>query len=134
MDHYFQEACCGLKGYDACTGDEDPKYNGTCPINSATGLPYDVPSSYISTEGCQSDFSTVTLADGIFRCTALPTCSLTCEGPDKDLLDSVTKQCGCMMEWGFNAGFFQITIAILVFSLLNGARSKLNLILLERER
>lgn len=123
MDYYYKQACCGLEGYDLCTGTEDPKYNGTCPMNTATGKPYGLVSSYLSVDECSDDFSTMSLQDGIFRCDNLPTCTLTCEGPNKQLLDSVTKQCGCMMEWGFHSGFFQITIAIIVFALLNAART-----------
>jgi hypothetical protein len=122
MDFYFQQACCGLEGYDPCDGSELAKYNGTCPMNSATHLPYAPISTYLTTTGCDDKLTSYSLQDGIFRCTALPTCSLTCDGPDKQLIHSVTKQCGCMMEWGFHAGFFQITIAIVVFALLNTAR------------
>jgi hypothetical protein len=47
---------------------------------------------------------------------------LTCEGPNQQLLDTVTKQCGCMVEWGFHSGFIQIAVATVVFALINLAR------------
>lgn len=59
---------------------------------------------------------------GAFQCSALPACTLTCEGPNEQLLDTVTKQCGCMLEWGVHSGFFQIAIATVVFALINLAR------------
>ena len=38
--------------------------------------------------------------DAIFYCDALPQCTVTCQGPDKELLKVVTEQCGCMLEVG----------------------------------
>jgi hypothetical protein len=60
--------------------------------------------------------------DAVFNCDNVDQCFITCSGPDKTIIKSVTKDCGCYIEWGFNAGFFRFAVAIVIYILLNVSR------------
>jgi len=57
-----------------------------------------------------------------YDCAALPTCEITCSGPDRPLLSAVTKSCACMAEWYLNGWMLQTALAVGVFLLANISR------------
>lgn len=47
---------------------------------------------------------------------------MTCEGPNKELLEVVTVHAGCMVEWLFHAGAVRMLAILLMFMFLNISR------------
>jgi len=132
MDDLFLKACCGQSPYDACSayGNDDEWFNSTwiCPKDEYTGVPFDPPSTYMAVEACQqpADWGEWELRDAVFYCADIPDCALTCSGPSKEILRTVTEQCGCMVEWLVHSSWFKFTIAACIYLLMNASRIMLN--------
>ncbi|CAN0503923.1 unnamed protein product, partial [Ectocarpus sp. 8 AP-2014] len=61
--------------------------------------------------------------DGIaLDCDTIPTCRMTCVGPNEELLQAVTIHAGCMVEWFFHAGTVRVAATLLMFLFLNVSR------------
>ena len=115
-----------------------------CPTDSSTGRPLAAPSAYImnetrvlcydarvqdnlhggvvTTSGLAVANSNTIEPDG-FNCTALPSCKVTCSGPDPVFVRAVVKQCSCMSEWYINSTIFQVAIAVVVYAILQCSRT-----------
>jgi len=128
LDGQFQDACCGLDGYEVCSGGSDEQIN-SCPLNSLVSptVPYSLPSTYLLEPTCQSAMvgDEWTLQDSVYNCDNLPTCDMSCEGPNKVKTKRDTEACGCMLEWGGHSIWLQLVIAVVIYVLLNMSRIKL---------
>lgn len=62
------------------------------------------------------------IQNNTFNCNNLPICSLTCSGPNINILHTVTHQCSCMIEWEFHSIILQYLIGFIVYILLNISR------------
>jgi hypothetical protein len=62
------------------------------------------------------------LVDSRFDCSNLPTCAVSCEGPNHQEMHAVVKRCTCMAEWFIHAHLLQILMAVVVFILQNVSR------------
>lgn len=47
---------------------------------------------------------------------------MTCKGPNRVIIDTVTKRCSCMVEWLVFSHALQVVMALLVYLLLNSSR------------
>ena len=125
---HLQRACCGMDGYDACSayGTDDGWFNTSlvCPLNDATGQPFALPSTYLSEGACAEPaaWTDWELRDGLFVCGDVPDCTVTCGGPSKDLLRTVTEQCGCSSEWLLHASWLRSSIGLVVYGIMNFTR------------
>ncbi|CAN0382440.1 unnamed protein product, partial [Hapterophycus canaliculatus] len=64
--------------------------------------------------------------DGIvLDCDTIPTCRMTCAGPNEELLRLVTTHAGCMLEWYFHASTVKLAATLLMFLFLNISRAVL---------
>jgi len=63
------------------------------------------------------------LGNGVFNCSGLPPCDMTCTGPDKVALVAATYDSGCTSEWMFHAGLFRFLFGLLVYVCINISRS-----------
>jgi hypothetical protein len=66
--------------------------------------------------------NTLGLLDSRFDCAVLPSCSVSCAGPDPAILRLEVERCTCMSEWFFHAHMLQTTVAVVVFILQNISR------------
>ena len=138
LDNLFETACCSL--YDASTysniqsiiGDElynkcnSHAYNSMhkCPLNSLS-QPYLPTGTYLSNSNCnpiEMQKKESVYLNSVFDCTSLPICKITCVGPEKTMINKVTKSCSCMSEWLLNSYFIQIMMALFVYFMLNISR------------
>uniref|UniRef100_A0A7S2RH00 Uncharacterized protein n=1 Tax=Rhizochromulina marina TaxID=1034831 RepID=A0A7S2RH00_9STRA len=128
MDDLFLKACCGEAPYDACSayGNDDEWFNSThvCPVDDNSQAPFSVVSSYLDEASCNepASWDDWQLEDAVFYCGDIPDCALTCGGPNRQLLRTVTEQCGCMVEWLFHSSFFKFSIALIIYILMNASR------------
>jgi len=149
MDGLFERACCDVdggssSGYGSCSDLSDSggssavgasvyldAMNLTCPRDSS-GVPYRRLSSLIDASGtrgggasaqaCTTDPADWVLEDARFECSALPTCDVTCDGPNAPLLEAATEQCGCSSEWLMHTWWAQVAGACVVYVVLNFSR------------
>mmetsp|Transcript_3359 Transcript_3359/g.6107 ORF Transcript_3359/g.6107 Transcript_3359/m.6107 type:complete len:913 (-) Transcript_3359:38-2776(-) len=127
VDGQFEDACCGDMGYPQCTS-EDPS-GFTCPQNTLmnTGEPFMPPGNYLNEGSCQTEMhgKDWNLEDEIFRCDVLPACDITCNGPHRPKIESVTRQCGCTFEWYLHSAWLQSMLTFLIYLLMNASRMTL---------
>eukprot|EP00004_Rigifila_ramosa_P024427 TRINITY_DN707_c0_g1_i1.p1 TRINITY_DN707_c0_g1~~TRINITY_DN707_c0_g1_i1.p1 ORF type:complete len:890 (-),score=225.78 TRINITY_DN707_c0_g1_i1:56-2641(-) len=62
------------------------------------------------------------LADGIFDCSVLPACNVTCTGPNQLAIEAVTRTAGCNGEWWFHAKFLRFLGALFIYVCMNVSR------------
>ena len=129
LDSLFMGACCGIATYPDCTTVGSLPSNVTCPIDDRRAImsipiPYELPgisladpSCYVSTNG--SDWI---LENAVFDCEQLGTCSVTCPGPRKSLLDEASERCGCTVEWYLHSKWMGTAFAFLLYVFMNIAR------------
>jgi hypothetical protein len=123
MDARFEEACCGKPGYEACSYyGADGNSSLVCPLNDYTNKPYRRLSEYLSNGACAADSDAWELDDAVFYCDSLPECTLTCEGPDREILNVLTEQCGCTFEWLMHSAWLKFTLAFTIYMLMNASR------------
>jgi len=128
MDELFQKACCGKTNYDDCStyGTDDGWYNSSwkCPINDYSDKPFQTVGEYVAEAGCDepSAWSDWDLKDAVFYCTDVPDCTITCGGPNKEIIRTTTEQCGCMLEWLIHAVWVKFSLAAVIYILMNVSR------------
>lgn len=96
-----------------------------CPVDSVSGLPYPPPGMTLHQSTCgpsRSPLRALSLVDSRFSCRALPTCQVTCRGPDAALVHAVSKSCTCMSEWLVHGNVFGALVAVCVYLFLNASR------------
>jgi hypothetical protein len=62
------------------------------------------------------------LEDGIFNCTHLPICTITCSGVDESAVKGSTHNAGCFTELMFHATIFRFLVAFSIYVCLNVSR------------
>ena len=62
------------------------------------------------------------LQTSLYNCNQLPVCRITCEGPNEMIIQQISTQCGCMVEWGVHAAVLKCILVGIVFVLLNISR------------
>jgi hypothetical protein len=129
MDQLFVSAC-----QNSSAASSSSSGDVSCPLNPLTGLPYLSPGSLLQEKydldpsvTCQSsnslkEYISLSLRNDTFSCSALPTCSLTCSGPNPKLVHVVTHHCSCMTEWEIHSTILQNLAAIVVYVLINLSR------------
>lgn len=60
--------------------------------------------------------------DAVFDCSRLPSCDITCVGPHKQKLKTVTKECGCTGEWIFHSFWLRNIVSFLIYIIMNTSR------------
>lgn len=55
-------------------------------------------------------------------CDSIPTCEMTCSGPNEELVRVLTMHAGCMTEWLFHAGWLKGVVTLVMFAFLNFSR------------
>lgn len=82
--------------------------------------------AYLSRNQCDEyseDNPLWNLVDATFECEALPSCQITCMGPQKDKLRMASKECGCIIEWFLHSVWLKVFITLMVYALLNASRT-----------
>ena len=99
---------------------------GVCPLNElgSVSVPFEKPSTYFFEETCTTTMEGQdwALKDAIYSCNALPICSMTCGGPNKNTLKFITKKCSCNAEFLGHSVWLQVTLALTVYITLNMSR------------
>jgi len=126
LDLYWEHACCGQEGYEACgTGAASP-YD--CPMNELAEptVPYTQFSGFLTEQTCSEKIDPETekwkFDNAIFDCEALPVCQLSCGGPNKRKMKAVTENCGCMVEWFGHSVWLKVSLSIFIYVLMNMSR------------
>jgi hypothetical protein len=60
--------------------------------------------------------------DAVFDCSKLSTCDITCVGPHKPKIRTVTRECGCTGEWIFHSFWLRNIISFLIYTIMNASR------------
>jgi hypothetical protein len=126
IQNLFQNACCGEIGYGECSNQTTELENlqaQNCPVDDYK-QPLNHTGYYLSKRSCdvldrQDEW---VLQDAIFDCQALPSCDVTCNGPQKQKLRQVTKECSCMFEWFLHSLCLRMILSLLIFGLMNASR------------
>lgn len=120
--------------YASCVdaGFPTPADNTACPVNTNynPARPFPPPSASLGAPACVLDSGgdsvdpspLWTLADGVFHCDVLPSCTPTCSGPHPELTQAWSRHCACASEWAFHAYVMAGSLAVLAYLLLNLAR------------
>eukprot|EP00308_Calcidiscus_leptoporus_P008562 CAMPEP_0119361666 /NCGR_PEP_ID=MMETSP1334-20130426/8926_1 /TAXON_ID=127549 /ORGANISM="Calcidiscus leptoporus, Strain RCC1130" /LENGTH=832 /DNA_ID=CAMNT_0007376741 /DNA_START=218 /DNA_END=2716 /DNA_ORIENTATION=+ len=70
---------------------------------------------------CMSPLNT-SLAPAVFDCEALPDCQRTCGGPNRELVHSNCRRCGCHVEWFGHGLVLYVLLVLGAFACVNGGR------------
>jgi hypothetical protein len=62
------------------------------------------------------------IKSAVFDCEQLETCSVTCPGPHKSLIDAISERCGCTLEWYLHSKLMQNIFAFFLYVFMNIAR------------
>ena len=141
MDNFYESACCSsyaTAGYfnfntQNIHGNKlkikcdslisNSKYK--CPFDTKN-LPYLPLSNYLLNDNCniiEMKKEENLFLNSVFDCKILPICEISCGGgPDKLIINNVTKSCSCMTEWFLNSYFIQSVMAIIIYLMLNISR------------
>ncbi|CAM9421672.1 unnamed protein product, partial [Scytosiphon promiscuus] len=129
MDVLYAEACCGHDGNNnTCSAAAANSTLLQCPLNFASGVGemFTPLQTALSDPSCAPEtLETLNwkVEDGIaLDCDTIPTCRLTCAGPNEELLRIVTTHAGCMVEWYFHANTVKLAATLLMFLFLNISR------------
>ena len=57
-----------------------------------------------------------------FRCEALPTCEVTCGGPDAALISAMSQSCSCVIEWYAHSHVLRGLFVLIIYIVLNISR------------
>lgn len=122
MSAEFDRVCCGLENYEPCSIGDSVFHNGTFCPRDGNGEPHLKIRDYLG--GCSStDDAWYSLNDDEdFDCDNLPLCSTTCDGPNREVVEVVTKQCACTAEYYAHSHFLRISLALLIYVLTNLSR------------
>lgn len=128
LNSSFLEACCGYPAYPSCT-DEAQSHNITCPIDdrreiSTIQMPFELPGIALREQTCSVSVqgSIWEIDDAIFDCEELASCDMTCDEPRRQVLNPATEKCGCTIEWYLHSQWLCISLALLLYFLMNVAR------------
>eukprot|EP00586_Coscinodiscus_wailesii_P015898 CAMPEP_0172506782 /NCGR_PEP_ID=MMETSP1066-20121228/198223_1 /TAXON_ID=671091 /ORGANISM="Coscinodiscus wailesii, Strain CCMP2513" /LENGTH=816 /DNA_ID=CAMNT_0013283975 /DNA_START=430 /DNA_END=2880 /DNA_ORIENTATION=+ len=123
INEILNRECCGRQGYDECATGELAGSN--CPLNELSEIPVPLPSpaETLHSETCRTPTRTTDLQNAIFNCDELPSCPLTCPGPHRPKLQTVTRDCGCMSEYFLHSSWLRTAVALLIFACLNASRA-----------
>ena len=103
--------------WGCCPGCDD---DSLCPRIRDGTLAFPV-STYLGDAACQVD--DWTLEESLFDCADdIPECTLTCGGPNKEILRGAAQRCACTLEYWIHAGVLKGTVGFLVFLLMNVSR------------
>jgi hypothetical protein len=149
IDSYFLNACCHSdRGYQShsqyngsCAEVSVPSTDRFCPIDEIDGEAQFPPSHHLDSQNCKSEISTwpmedhvatnftseymglnPTASNPIFNCKAMPTCEITCTGPDRSVLSAASQSCSCVLEWYIHSHLFRAIVVTSLFGLLNLSR------------
>ncbi|KAL7499784.1 hypothetical protein ACHAWT_007898 [Skeletonema menzelii] len=110
----FHYSCLGTAGRDMC------------PIEEwlDSPLPFEYPGILLNDPSCsvEVDGSDWILSDAIFDCESIPTCSVECELPRKQMLNDASEQCGCTLEWYIHSQWLGTALAFVIYLCMNIAR------------
>eukprot|EP00986_Skeletonema_menzelii_P012157 scaffold6547_cov144-Skeletonema_menzelii.AAC.2 len=110
----FHYSCLGTAGRDMC------------PIEEwlDSPLPFEYPGILLNDPSCsvEVDGSDWILSDAIFDCESIPTCSVECELPRKQMLHDASEQCGCTLEWYIHSQWLGTALAFVIYLCMNIAR------------
>ena len=114
LDPLVKSACESEGGY-------------ACPMNELVtpSVKFDVPGNYIMEAACETAMDDWVLEDAVYDCDALPTCDLKCGGPDREVLEAATEECGCMVEWGAHSIWIHWLLSFVIYVLVNLSRMAL---------
>ena len=91
-------------------------------------IPYARPSNYILEGSCSATLmfgDEWLLQDSVYNCDALPTCDMTCGGPNKPKLSMQAESCSCMIQWGLHSMWLRAVLAASIYIIVNFTRTKL---------
>lgn len=77
---------------------------------------------YFERSSCHIDLNNAQLKSAVFDCSVLPSCDVTCIGPQKEKLRKAAKECSCIGEWLFHAYWLRGVLSFLIFIILNISR------------
>ena len=133
IDDFYLAGCCNTTMYQSeiqCQINTK-KVNQSCP-NSISNEYYMPPSNYIDNPSCSFDtwnsmhrhYANVSGNLGMdgFNCMALPICTISCDGPDKKIISTVSQACSCTSEWLLHAHIFRMMFACLIYICFNASR------------
>ncbi|KAK1744421.1 hypothetical protein QTG54_004954 [Skeletonema marinoi] len=123
LDSLFQDACCGLETYPEC---QSAGSQPLCPMDERldSPLPFELPGTVLNDASCsvEVDGSDWILNDAVFDCESIPTCSIECEPPRKQLLNDASERCGCTFEWYIHSQWMGTALAFVIYLCMNIAR------------
>ena len=105
-----------------------PGYYLSDPSFSYNNLIHPLKSFYIDNNNNNISYTSLSnivigqLQHGLFDCSSLPSCKVSCKGPDEIVVGKVTDDCTCMVQWYFNGYVIEMTISIIIYILLNISR------------
>ena len=128
LDAAFTEACCGIAMYPDCAVGDLPS-DIMCPMDDRRAImtipiPYELPGISLADPSCSASTSGSEwiIKNAVYDCEQLGTCSVTCPGPRKRLLNGVSERCGCTVEWYLHSKWMGSTFAFLLYIFMNIAR------------
>jgi len=95
-------------------------------MNNTEHYPFDLPlrTEWNQRLDCEipGKYGSNGLTNGVFNCSLLPTCNLTCTGPDQVAIRAATWDSGCQSEYMVHAGLFRFALSLLVYVCINISR------------
>jgi len=95
------------------------------PVDGPNGLPYPPLSTSLAEPSCDVELRNVTLEDGVFDCTILPECDLSCDdladknGDDMSDLPLYARSAICTAQWWGHALVLRTMFALIIWVFLN---------------
>ncbi len=98
-----------------------------CPIDERFDppQPFELPGTLLNDPSCLVEVDGSDdwiLNDAIFDCESIPTCSIECELPRKELLNEASERCGCTLEWYIHSQWLGTALAFVIYLCMNIAR------------
>jgi hypothetical protein len=125
VDSSYKSVCCHYADYrneyESCSS---VLTNGTCALDTFTGDVIMPPSYYAERVPSFAPFN-ASLDRGraaLFSCEELPTCTISCGGPDYTVVSSSAQMCSCSAEWYFHSGVIQILLMCTIYVTINASR------------
>ncbi len=125
IDQFYKSRCCHYaeyrKEYPEC---DYIASNATCPIDSFTGDVIMPPSLYVMRVPSLSRLSgsLANAENALFKCSSLPTCSVSCAGPEGTIIGSSSQVCSCSAEWYLHSSVLQALLKCTIYVILNISR------------
>lgn len=129
LDSAVGEACCGIATYPDCIVGNYMANNGMCPMDDRQAVlgissPYELPGVSLADPSCaaSNNESKWVVNNAVFDCEQLGTCSVTCQGPRRRLLNAASEHCSCAFEWYLHSKWMANSFAFLLYVFMNIAR------------